>query len=610
MGILSLHWTMVAWSAASGVCGAFAVLNFLIWLRRPRSLANGIFAVMAASTAAMALMELALMHAGHPADYAVVLRWGQPVVFILLVAIVCFVRVYLHAGRLWLGWSVCLLRGLSLVANFTTGENVNFLHIETLRHVPFLGDQVAVAVGARNPWMLLSQLALLLLVVFLFDAGREVWRRGEKQKALITGTALFGFVFLGLLQAVISFWGLADVPVTPSVFFVGVIAVMGLELSRDILRAEALATALREGERRFALAAEAANLGIWTRDPVHGTVWASPHWRRIFGFAEDEPITVNGFLDRVHPEDRSELRQALWKPNRAGNSYELEYRITGPGGGTRWIASRGSFEKGGTGAAALGVSVDVTDRKKAESALQEQRSELAHLSRVAMLGELSGSLAHELNQPLTTILSNAQAAQRFLARPDFDRAEIGDILQDIVEADKRAGDVIRSLRALFRKGEIQLAPLDLHALARETLGLVRSDMLNRHVVADLALTDDNPLVRGDRVQIQQVLLNLILNGVEAMSETGEKQRRLNLHTERTAEGLRVVVQDSGPGVPAELQEKIFEPFFTTKPQGLGLGLVVCRSILDAHQSALRVVSPAGAGAGFSFVLPFEKGDPS
>jgi C4-dicarboxylate-specific signal transduction histidine kinase len=285
----------------------------------------------------------------------------------------------------------------------------------------------------------------------------------------------------------------------------------------------------------------------------------------------------------------------------------MEYRIALPDGGIRWIASRGRIEfrePGGTPVLARGTSMDVTHRKDAEWQAQRHREEIAHLSRVAMLGELSGSLAHELNQPLTAILSNAQAAQRFLARDTIDRAELQEILRDIVEADKRAGEVIRSLRALFKKGETSRRPLPINGIVRDVLKLVQSDALNHGVSVNAELDEQLPLVSGDTVQLQQVLLNLILNAMDALGAEAEGRRFLFVTTSRASDGgVQIAVRDTGPGVAQEIQTRIFEPFFTTKTQGLGLGLVICRSILEAHGSSLNYRGIPERGAEFFFVLP-------
>ncbi len=608
MGAIAQNWTIALWSATAGICAVFAAINFLVWFSRRQSMAHGLFAIMAACVAVMAMGELALMHSTQPTEYIAILRWTQVPVFLLVVSIVGFVRVYLRAGRLGLGLVAIALRAIGLVVNFLSPYGLHFERVTGLHQVPFLGGSGAVAIGERNPWMAVAQLSLLLLVVFVFDASVAVWRRGERRRAVVAGGAILGFVLLGLMQAVTSFWGFHEMPLTPSLFFSGMVVVMGFELSRDILRIEKLATDLREGERRLSLAAAAAHLGIWTRDHRTGEVWASPEWRKIFGFSDREPITMETFLQRVHPEDRVGIKDVILSSSTC-RPYELEYRIIRPGGQCRWIASRGmfDFDQQGRALSACGVSIDVSARKETEQALQDQRSELAHLSRVAMLGELSGSLAHELNQPLTAILSNAQAAQRFLALPEIDRAELGDILHDIVEADQRAGEVIRSLRALFKKGKAERQPVHLNAVISDVLRLVHSDALNRRIAVQTALDPADPSIIADPVQLQQVLLNLILNAIDAMSASPETDRRLVVSSQVLPdEGVRVSVRDHGPGVAADLRKKIFEPFFTTKPHGLGLGLGMCRSIIEAHGSCLELAPASTHGAEFFFILPFRK----
>jgi len=234
-----------------------------------------------------------------------------------------------------------------------------------------------------------------------------------------------------------------------------------------------------------------------------------------------------------------------------------------------------------------------------------QQAEMAHLSRVSMLGELSGSLAHELNQPLTAILSNAQAAQRFLASEQVDLNELREILADIVEEDKRAGEVIRRLRLLFKKGEAQRLPLDLNDVVQEVLKLTRSDLLNQGVTAHTELAPELPAVLGDRVQLEQVLLNLVMNACDAMRETPAEQRRIVLRTEVVdGEAICVSLADWGRGVPLEQLENVFQPFFTTKGQGMGLGLSICRTIMSAHGGKLWAArNEAGPGAAFYFTLP-------
>ena len=228
---------------------------------------------------------------------------------------------------------------------------------------------------------------------------------------------------------------------------------------------------------------------------------------------------------------------------------------------------------------------------------------MAHLARVAMLGELSGSLAHELNQPLSAILSNAQAAQRFLARdpPQLDR--VTEILADIVKSDKRAGAVITRLRSLLKKEEAQHRPLDMNEVVQEVLALMRSDFLNRQVSVRTELAPQLPAVSGDRVQLQQVLLNLLINGCDAMAGARAQPDLVVRSESAPGRNVRVSVADRGTGIPLEDLERIFEPFVTTKPQGLGLGLAVCRSIVKAHNGRLWATNNPDGGASVHIELP-------
>jgi signal transduction histidine kinase len=242
--------------------------------------------------------------------------------------------------------------------------------------------------------------------------------------------------------------------------------------------------------------------------------------------------------------------------------------------------------------------------RESEQQLQQQRNELAHLSRVATASELSGSLAHELNQPLTAILSNAQAALRFLAHENIDLNEVRDILKDIVEQDNRAGEIIHRLRLLLKKGVVQQQPLDVNDVVQEVLKLIRSDLVNQSVVAHTELATDLPPVKGDRVQLQQVLLNLVMNACDAMNGNAPADRQLVVRTELCADkNVRVSISDRGTGLAPDKLEQVFEPFYTTKTHGLGLGLSVCRTIITAHGGTLWAANGQARGAVFYFTIP-------
>jgi len=256
------------------------------------------------------------------------------------------------------------------------------------------------------------------------------------------------------------------------------------------------------------------------------------------------------------------------------------------------------------------LAVVLHDRARVELDAREQRLQLTHLSRVAMLGELSGGIAHELNQPLTAILSNAQAAQHLIANKSADPEILVEILRDIIAADQRAGEVIRRLRTLFKRGETQFQPLDVNELVHEVLGIVHGDLVTRSVeiVPELAATLTR--IHGDRVELEQVMLNLVINACDAMAGIAPEQRRLTVRTRKVdvEDGaVQISFSDCGPGFTPDQYAKLFEPFYTTKPRGLGMGLSISRAIIRAHHGRLWGSSTPGKGASFHIVLPAPRG---
>jgi len=251
------------------------------------------------------------------------------------------------------------------------------------------------------------------------------------------------------------------------------------------------------------------------------------------------------------------------------------------------------------------LAVVLDERARVELDAREQRLQLTHLSRVAMLGELSGGIAHELNQPLTAILSNAQAAQHLVGSNSAPPEILMEILRDIIAADQRAGEVIRRLRTLFKRGETQFERLDANELVGEVLGIVHGDLVTRSVEVVPELAAALPKIRGDRVELEQVMLNLVVNACDAMAGgVAPEQRRLTVRTRAVEEGaVQISFSDCGPGFTAEQYARLFEPFYTTKPRGLGLGLSISRAIIRTHHGRLWGSSVPGKGASFHIVLP-------
>jgi len=316
----------VIWSMSASACLTLAAIHVLIWAKDRAAVANLVFSLLAIATAAWTFCELWMMRAATPAEFATVLKWGHVAVWLLIVSLVVFVRNFLRAGRLWLAWTVCGLRTLLLLVNFLVGQNLNYREVTGLGHMRLLGESVAIPEGVPNPWILLGQLSLVILIIFLADATITAWRRGDRHRAWALGGSIVFYVLISTAQTLLVFWGIVRVPYVGTVFFMGVIAVMGYELSKDAVRAPQLVrklqvseAELRESENRMRLAVEGADFGIWIRGLARNEIWATDKWRALFGFTKAEPLEIDQILERLHPElARLRVRQAARAAQRPG----------------------------------------------------------------------------------------------------------------------------------------------------------------------------------------------------------------------------------------------------------------------------------------------------
>ena len=369
--------------------------------------------------------------------------------------------------------------------------------------------------------------------------------------------------------------------------------------------------ALRESEERMRLAADAVNLGIWEWDLSKDEIWATNARRALLGWPASGKITLEDFISTVHPDDRNRIRQAIDDAIHKGQDYDSEYRLVLPDGIVRWMAARGSvhFDAHGNPARLLGINIDITARKQAELEAKQRRDELSHLSRVALVGELSASIAHELNQPLAGILTNAGAGEFVIDRGDVDLKEIRELLADISADARRASDIVRDIRGMIKKEQLTRRRINLNDVVTSAVQIIGSDALLHACELKTSLEAALPIVEVDPVQIQQVLINLILNAFDAMRDTPVSKRRVEIMTRENGDGaVRISVRDYGVGISDEMRSRIFEQFFTTKPEGLGMGLAIVRSIVEAHAGTVEAENAEGEGARFHFTLPISAVD--
>jgi PAS domain S-box-containing protein len=369
---------------------------------------------------------------------------------------------------------------------------------------------------------------------------------------------------------------------------------------------------LREREARINLAAESADLAFWVIYPERNKAWMSDKGRAMYGFDPELPLTRDLICGRVHVDERAAVHSAFDHACASHGIFESEHRLALPYGKTRWVIARGRClqDEHGNLLELIGVTIDVSAQKQADLQLQIQREEMSHLNRVALMGEMTASVAHELNQPLTAIANNASAARRFLARGNIDPALLEQLLQDMVADSQRAGEVIRGIRALVRKDKnLARSVLNLNAVIADTLRLVSSDILLRESVVTTEMDHHLPQVEAAPVQIQQVLLNLIMNALDAVEGLPPAERRIIVST-RSVEGERaeVSVRDFGAGLPQDRPEKVFDHFFSTKQTGMGMGLTIVRSIIETHGGKIAAENAPDRGARFVFHLPAVRGD--
>ena len=366
---------------------------------------------------------------------------------------------------------------------------------------------------------------------------------------------------------------------------------------------------IRESEARFRTMADTAPVMIWMSAADKLCTFFNKGWLDFTGRMLEQELG-NRWAEGVHQDDFDRCLEIYTKSFDARRPFSMEYRLRRFDGEYRWVLDHGVPRYGpdGTFLGYIGSAIDITEHKQAEKESARQRNELAHLSRVTALGQLSASIAHELNQPLSSILHNAEAARNMLTCEQVDVAELREICNDIVSEDRRAANVIRRLRTLFKGGEMPRQPLDMNELVRDTLALLHTELQVRHVTPVARLAPSLPLVEGGRAELQQVLLNLFMNAADAMEGNAMHERKLVIRTDTTGRDVRIFVADCGPGISGADLKNIFEPFWSSKPGGMGMGLAICKSIVSAHDGSLTATNGDAGGATFCVGLPLRQND--
>ena len=375
------------------------------------------------------------------------------------------------------------------------------------------------------------------------------------------------------------------------------------DLRRENTERRRAEEALRESEERWRAVFDNSAAGIALANPSGRFLAGNLAYQKMLGYSEKE-LRELSFLDITHEDYRdanSELTTELLEGKR--QYFEMEKRYRRKDGNLIWVRVHVSLVSGKqiTPRFLLTIVDNITELKRAEEGLRDAQMTLAHVTRVATLGEMTASIAHEINQPLGALVNNANACLGWLSTENLE--EVRNSVELMLDDAQRASEIITRIRSLVKKAPPQKDWLDINQTIREVIGLARNEIQRNGVALETQLSDDMPLIFADRIQLQQVMLNLMMNAIEAMTQVTTPRELLISSEADDSKGVVVVVRDSGPGLDSKSHERLFEPFYTTKPQGMGMGLAICRSLIEAHGGRLWATTNAPHGAVFQFTLP-------
>ena len=429
----------------------------------------------------------------------------------------------------------------------------------------------------------------------MFD-WREMKRWGIKESVLPLGSIIH--------YKEPSLWSSYKGWIAAVLFFVILQTFFIVNLSLNLSKRKKVEKALARSQANLKRAQDIAQIGSFRFDLRRDEVLWSMGAREIYGISADRKIDYDTFLSIVHPDDR-QLVDTHWREALKGKEYDIEHRIMRLDE-VRWVREKidFDFDENNRATGGTGIVHDISRHKKLEMETSTLHKELAHVSRVSVIGELGQSLAHEINQPLAAILTNAEAAIRLLSNETPDAEEVREALGDIVADNKRAQNIIKRIRGLVKKSSQTFSLVDINTVVRVAVKLVEGHARERQVDIFLSLTADSTVIKADSIQLQQVLLNLLVNAMEAMDSVNSGYKSIRVTTERLETGIiRLEISDSGSGIDPQSTKSVFDPFFTTKCNGLGLGLSISRSIVELHGGSIAAASPPGQGTTFTIELP-------
>jgi PAS domain S-box-containing protein len=602
---------VVSWSMVAAFALSMGAVQTLYFVRNRANTASLLAAVMSLGAAATALLEMGVAKTADPATTQTLLFFVNISIFALLVPMVWFVHIFLSNDRTWLLWTITGIWTLAMVVNVVMPGNLTFTSLDRLEQgVTAWGETWSQPVGDANPFRVTTDIATLLIILYVLDASVRSYRAGDRRNALVVGGAILFFIVLAGIHTPLVDGGIVKTPYMISWAFVAIAIALGAEIVDRASRSAALGVALRDEELRWRTLVENVELGV-LGGTVDGNIsYSNRFMEEMLGYGRTA-LHGHNISEFTPPGLRSEMELRLQRARIHGPPPRVEFPLVDAGGGIRhmrWslVAVRGGGDRI-TGY--IAICEDMTALKNAEQDLRDSERTIERFDRASFLVEIASGLAHDLNQPLAAILANAQAGRRMIEQDPPPLEEIAEILDDIAEDDMRAGSVIQSMRGLLQKGEMSSAEADLRELISKVRLMLEGDLRQAGIRLETDYPDDLPPVLVGKTEIQQVVMNLLVNAIRILRTEKVPDPVIAIGARREGSRIEVSVTDNGPGLDAEECARIFERFYTTRKDGLGMGLPISKRIVELHGGALACSSRPGAGATFTFSVPMSTAMP-
>jgi len=581
------------------------LLHVLLCFKDRRNPSYYFSTLMAMSAGSSAIFELALLQAQSTEAYAQLLKLEVTSIYVLLIPMVWLVSIQLGSYQRWLAYVITAIWSVALVFNFLSPGSLVYEQVSEInRSMTFWGEHYGVGSGPANPWNMLANLGVVLIIVYVILVARKAWQQGSQRRAITLGGSIVVFMLLAGTHSMLVDNGIVSTPYMVSFAYLAIVLAMSYELVDQAIQVPVLNREIAINQKRWQDLLENVQLAVIAVDNDGIITYANPYLQKLTGYSEPELIQKYAAM-LLPAAEQASLRDRLQQALLEGPRPHSQWRIVCASGVERYLvwSSVRQFDSEGRVAGLVSVGTDITDQLQAQHDLQQSQQEMERMVRANLLGELASTMAHELNQPLAAILSNAQAARRMLAKNKLEETMLAEILDDIVRDDKRAGEVIHGVRAMLRHGEVSREQLAVSDIVDEVVRIVKTEADTQGIRLTLTMAPELPPVQVNKIEIQQVLMNLIVNAMRIQQAKPRQERFVHVQVTSENDQINFTVRDRGPGIKTEAMDKIFEPFFTTRREGLGMGLALSRRIVQAHGGRIWAENHPEGGAVFSFTIP-------